>query len=200
MAFDTFDEGILPGGLRSKNEIKILICYLFNSVKDNLDKEIVINSILNESLANYFEASSAFDELVTNGNLEEQQDSTGEIKFLLTDKGKMIANQLETNLAYTVKEKAYKCATKLLAQKKTERENKVEINKIDNGYNVEFTISGGSTNLLTFTLYAPSYEQAQIMKNNFYEYPSTVYRVMLALVTKDKDSVGAALEDIYDIL
>ena len=39
MAFDTFDEGILPGCLRSKNEIKILICYLFNSVKENMDKE-----------------------------------------------------------------------------------------------------------------------------------------------------------------
>ncbi|MCH5296757.1 MAG: DUF4364 family protein [Ruminococcus sp.] len=199
MAFDTFDEGILPGGLRSKNEIKILICYLFNSVKENIDKEIVINSILNESLANYFEASSAFDELVLNGSLEEQQNSIGESGFVLTDKGKMIANQLETNLAYTVKEKAYRCATKLLAQKKIERENKVEINKIDNGYNVVFTISGGSTDLLKFTLYAPSYEQAQMMKNNFYEYPSTVYSVMLALVTKDKDSVGAALEEIYGI-
>ncbi len=31
MAFDTFDEGINPGGMRSKNEIKTLICYLYNS-------------------------------------------------------------------------------------------------------------------------------------------------------------------------
>lgn len=200
MAFDTFDEGILPGGLRSKNEIKILICYLFNSVKETIDKEIIINSILNESLANYFEASSAFDELVSNGNLEEKQDSIGEKGFVLTDNGRMIANQLETNVAYSVKEKAYKCATRLLAQKKTKRENKVDINKTDNGYDVVFTISGGSTNLMTFTLYAPSYEQAQIMKKNFYEYPSTVYSVMLALVTKDRESVGAALEEIYGVL
>ena len=35
MAFDTFDEGINPGGMRSKNEIKTLICYLYNSVKEN---------------------------------------------------------------------------------------------------------------------------------------------------------------------
>lgn len=200
MAFDTFDEGILPGGLRSKNEIKILICYLFNSVKENMDKEIVINSILNESLANYFELSSAFDELVSNGNLEELTNSSGEALFALTDKGKMIANQLESGLAFTVKEKAYRCATRLLSQKKTERENNVEITKTDNGYNVIFTISGGNTNLLTFTLYAPDYEQAQMMKKNFYDYPSTVYSVMLALVTKDKDSVGAALEEIYGIL
>ena len=40
MAFDTFDEGINPGGMRSKNEIKTLICYLYNSVKENIDKGI----------------------------------------------------------------------------------------------------------------------------------------------------------------
>ena len=37
MAFDTFDEGIALGGLRSKHEIKVLMCYLFNSVKDKMD-------------------------------------------------------------------------------------------------------------------------------------------------------------------
>lgn len=200
MAFDTFDEGILPGGLRSKNEIKILICYLFNSVKEVIDKEIIINSILSESLANYFEVSSAFDELVLNENLEEQKDSIGENGFVLTENGKMIASQLETGLPHSVKEKAYRCATRLLNQKKTKRENTVEINKTDNGYDVSFKILGGSTNLMTFTLYAPSYEQAQMMKNNFYEYPSTVYSVMLALVTKDKENIGAALEDIYGSL
>ena len=66
MAFDTFDEGINPGGMRSKNEIKTLICYLYNSVKENIDKGIVIQVILKQGLANYFETSSAFDDLVTN--------------------------------------------------------------------------------------------------------------------------------------
>lgn len=197
--FDTFDEGIAPGGLRSKNEIKILICYLFYSVKENISKEIVVNAIQNESLANYFETSSAFDDLVKNGNLKASDDSS-EMSFALTDKGRMIADQLETTLAYTVKEKAYVCATKLLAQKKKERDNKVEITKIENGFDVVFRISGGDTDLLTFKLYAPTYEQALIMKKNFYEYPETVYKVMLALMTKDKESVGTALEELYGIL
>ncbi len=54
MAFDTFDEGINLGGMRSKNEIKTLICYLYNSVKENMDKGIVIQAILKQGLANYF--------------------------------------------------------------------------------------------------------------------------------------------------
>ncbi len=200
MAFDTFDEGIVPGGMRSKNEIRTLICYLFNSVKENMDKDLIVQAILKQGLANYFETSSAFDDLIVNGNLAESECVNGVMTYKLTDNGKMIANQLETTLAYTVKEKAYACAVKLLAEKKTERENSVEINKTDNGFNVFCRISGGENDLLSFTLYAPSFEQAMLMKKNFYDNPSTVYKVMLALMTKDKDNVGEALEELYGVL
>lgn len=200
MAFDTFDEGVMPGGIRSKNEIRILICYLFNSVKENMDKELIIQSIMKEELANYFEISSAFDDLITNGNLKESEITDGIQTFELTENGKMIANQLETALAYTVKEKAYVCAVKLLAEKKKQRENSVEIKKTEKGFDVICKVSGGDMDLLSFTLYAPSFEQALIIKKNFYDSPSTVYKVMLALMTKDKENVGEALEELYGVL
>ena len=92
MAFDTFDEGINPGGMRSKNEIKTLICYLYNSVKENIDKGIVIQAILKQGLANYFETSSAFDDLVTNGNLVPADDEHK--TYALTENGVEIANSL----------------------------------------------------------------------------------------------------------
>lgn len=200
MAFDTFDEGVMPGGIRSKNEIRILVCYLFNSVKENMDKELIIQSIIKEELANYFEISSAFDDLITNGNLKESKKIDGLQTFELTENGKMIANQLETTLAYTVKEKAYRCAVKLLGEKKKERENSVEIKKTENGFDVVCKISGGKVNLLSFTLYAPSFEQALTMKKSFYDNPSALYKTMLALMTKDKESVGEALEELYGVL
>ena len=74
MAFDTFDEGISPGGMRSKSEIKTLICYLYNSVKESMDKDLIVQAILKQGLANYFETSSAFDDLVNNGNLIKSDD------------------------------------------------------------------------------------------------------------------------------
>lgn len=200
MAFDTFDEGIVPGGMRSKSEIKTLICYLFYSVKENMSKEIIVQAIQKESLANYFETSAAFDDLVLNGNLEKFGNDDSDTTYILSENGKMIADQLETILTHTVKEKAYACAVKLLAEKKTERENSVEIIKTENGFNVVCKVSGGNVELLSFTLYAPSFEQAMIMKKNFYDSPSTIYKVMLALMTKDKDNVGEALEDLYGIL
>ena len=70
MAFDTFDEGISLGGMRSKTEIRTLICYLFKSVGVPMTKDAVVNALMEKGLANYFETSSSFDDLIRNGNIE----------------------------------------------------------------------------------------------------------------------------------
>lgn len=198
MAFDTFDEGINLGGMRSKNEIKTLICYLYNSVKENMDKGIVIQAILKQGLANYFETSSAFDDLVMNGNLIPADDEHK--TYSLTKNGAEIAKQLDSTVAYTIKEKAYACAVKLLAEKKKEIENKVNIMKNDNGFTVECSVSGGDMELMKLDIYAPEMEQALILKKNFLDNPNKAYKILLALLTKDKETVGNALEELYGIV
>lgn len=198
MAFDTFDEGINLGGMRSKNEIKTLICYLYNSVKENMDKGIIIQAILKQGLANYFETSSAFDDLVMNGNLVPADDEHK--TYSLTEKGAEIAKQLDSTVAYTIKEKAYACAVKLLAEKKKEIENRVNISKNDNGFTVECSVSGGDMDLMKLNIYAPEMEQALILKKNFLDNPNKAYKVLLALLTKDKETVGDALEELYGIV
>lgn len=197
MAFDTFDEGIAPGGLRSKNEIKILICYLFNSVNDKMSQSLVVESIRADELANYFEVVVAFEELVRDGTLIKSDSLDGEQAYLLSDNGREIASQLETTLAHTVKQKSYDCALRLLSERKNARENFVDIKKTDNGFEVTCRVSGGSVDLLSFTLYAPEFEQAEVIRKNFLSYPQTVYKTMLGLMTKDAENVGEALEEVY---
>ena len=34
----TFDEGIEPGGLRSRSEIKLLVCYLLSGVDESITR------------------------------------------------------------------------------------------------------------------------------------------------------------------
>ncbi len=200
MALDTFDEGIAPGGMRTKTEIKVLICYLYNSLGGKMSKELIFDAIMQNELANYFETTSAFEDLIKNKNLIEDGELDNETVYSLSENGKMIASQLDSTVAFTVKEKAQKCALKILAERKTARENKVEFVKIENGYNVVCKILGGEDELMSFTLYAPQREQAELIKKNFLSYPQTVYKTMLALMTKDKEDVGIALEDLYSVL
>ena len=197
MAFDTFDEGIAPGGLRSKNEIKILICYLFDAVNDKMSQSLVVEAIRADELANFFEIVVAFEELVKDGNLVKSDMVDNEQTFVLSSNGRVIAQQLETALAHSVKQKSYDCALRLLSERKTARENFVDIQKCDNGFEVVCRVSGGEIDLLSFTLYAPNYEQAEVIKRNFLSYPQTVYKTMLGLMTKDIENVGEALEEVY---
>ena len=200
MISNTFDEGIAPGGLRSKNEIKILICYLYSSVGDKMSKNLVTEAIISDELANFFEISVAFDELLSSGNLTEDQIVDGEQTYVLSENGKMIAQQLETTLAHSVKQKSYDCALRLLAERKTARENFVDIVKTDAGFMVNCRISGGNVDLLQFSLFAPTYEQAEVVKKNFLSYPQTIYKTMLGMVTRDAENVGEALEEVYSTL
>lgn len=197
MAFDTFDEGISLGGIRSKTEVRILICYLFSSIKQPMSKETVVEALLEKGLTNYFEASSCFDDLVNSGNLSSSEENSS--LFIVTANGKLISEQLEDTLALTVKEKALECAMVLLEKEKKEKENKVTIEKLENGYNVKCTISGGDIELLSVSLFLADADQARIVKKNFYKNPQLLYKIMLASMTRNNSLIKDTLNDLSAI-
>lgn len=192
MSFDTFDEGINPGGMRSKNEIRILICYLIKSVKAPVSKELILESLQKDGLANYFEASACFDDLVKNRHITINDNN----KYTLTEDGMMIATQLEDSLAYTVKEKAFHCVMMLLEKEKTERENKVEIVKNERGYNVKCSITSEGLTILSLEFYVPDYEQAKLVKKNFRKNPELLYKTTISVLSKQKDLLTDTLKDL----
>ncbi len=192
MSFDTFDEGINPGGMRSKNEIRILICYLIKSVKAPVSKELILESLQKDGLANYFEASACFDDLVKNRHITVNDNN----KYILTEDGMMIATQLEDSLAYTVKEKAFHCVMMLLEEEKTERENKVEIVKNERGYNVKCSITSEGLTIISLEFYVPDYEQAKLVKKNFRKNPELLYKTTISVLSKQKDLLTDTLKDL----
>lgn len=193
MDFDAFTGGIEPGGLRNKNEIRILICYLLSSLDAPLSKSDILNIIQDNGLANYFEVTDALAELTEKGNVI----VSGEKNELCSASGTacMIAKQLDTALPPVVRDKAVAAAINLLARTKRERENKVEIEKTARGYNVICHISGGDMDLMNFTLHVPDLYQANMVKNNFHHSPENVYRMLLALVTGNSEMAAGILKD-----
>ena len=67
MEFDAFDEGIELGGLRNRDEIRLLICYILRAVDAPISKQNLNDSMLQDGLANYFEINQAISELLKNG-------------------------------------------------------------------------------------------------------------------------------------
>ena len=167
MKQDAFSAGVEPGGLWHKNDIRILLCYILASVGAPLSRQDLSRIIQEKGLANYFEVE---DEqgfcAVTRGGLE-------------------IANSLDATLPLSVRDKALEAAFTLLAQAKAQRENRVELQKIKQGYQVTCHISGGDMDLMAVTLYVPDRAQAEMVKRSFYKDPAGVYKLVLASLTKD---------------
>ena len=52
--YDAFSAGVEPGGLRNRNEIKVLIAFLLKNTERGLSHRQLMEVIQREGLANYF--------------------------------------------------------------------------------------------------------------------------------------------------
>lgn len=183
MEFDAFTGGIAPGGLRSKSDIRILICYILKSVPAPLSGEDIIRILQEKALANYFEANDALSALVSLGNIRREEDGT----YTLEPQGESVADSLDVLLPLSVRDKAVEAAMTMLSSAKVERENLVTTQRLDNGYNVTCHISGGDMELMKLSVYVPDLYQARVVKKNFHRDPQRVYNLLLAALTGDDE-------------
>ncbi len=179
MEYDAFGAGVDVGGLRVKNDIKILVCYILKSVNAPLSINDLTKIMVEKSLANYFEIQEAISSLKKMGNINIDESDL----CVINEQGLEVANQLDKILPFTVREKVTEAAFNLLAEAKIKKENKVEFEMTKNGYNVTCHISGGDFDLFKFTLYAPDMLQANLIKENFYKDPESIYKLFLSWLT-----------------
>ena len=183
MDFDAFDQGIELGGLRNREEIRVLICYLLNTLDMPIIKEKLNDAVLENGLANYFEINQAITELLSNACIDTVIKDEEECLVILP-RGREIAESLETTLPKTVREKAVNSAIKITTLARSEKENNVEIAKTDDGgYNVTFSLMGAKNELMHLTVYAGDSMQAELLKRKFLEDPIKLYSSIITALT-----------------
>ena len=192
MTIDVFTSGVEPGGLTTSYEIKMLVLFLFRTLKCNLTAQ-ELNAILQENaLVNYFELSTAVSDLIRLGHLNMSEDTE---TLKITESGIESANNFENSLPFSVKEKAVKSGVKFLARKKRDTENKVEIEKCENSYKLSVKMKLDRENdLLDLSLTLFDRAQADVMKKHFLNDPELFYKGVLALLTGDIKTVGELVE------
>ena len=177
MENDSFSEGIELGGLRTKNEIKILIGYLLGRLDTPLTREQLDEVICGEELANYFEMSQALCELVDNGNIKIEDN-----ELIITEKGRENSETLEHDIPYTVREKAFNTAVRLQTRLRRERENKIEIERVEKGCNVILSVVDADDEIMSIKLFVADYDQALAVKERFLADPVNIYSNIVALL------------------
>ena len=117
---DAFTGGIAPGGLRTKNDIRILLCYLLSSVGAPIRRDDIIRIMQENSLCNYFEVTEALSDLLQKGAI--QRDPQEDSLLTAGPMAREIAEQLTGTIPLSVRDKAVSAALNLLAQAKREKE------------------------------------------------------------------------------
>ena len=189
MDFDAFNAGVDFGGLRSKSDIRVLLCYLLCQVKAPLSQNDIVAVLCENGFANYFEVVDSLSVLTSAGSVSKDNEGN----FISNDLTSEIAVRLGTTLPNSIREQAVIFATELLAAAKRARENKVIISETENGYQIECHISGGKQDLMSFTLYVPNLQQAKLVEKNFLKDPEVFYRAILALSTANTDMLKSII-------
>lgn len=178
----TFSEGIAPGGLRQKTEIRLLVCYLLKK----FDKKITrtkINEILQEySIANYFEVNQAISELIKDGKIISELTDCDELLMLTAD-AMYSTGEIEKSLPRSIREKAVGAALKIFARDRVEQESIVEVKELEQGFHVTFIIKDVGTELLRLTVYVSDRSQIELVKRNFYNNAVGIYSDIISSLT-----------------
>ena len=183
--YDAFAGGIEIGGLRNMLEIKILICYILESVKTPMKRNQICDSLQKTGLVNYFDTNSAIDELLENGTICEKE-FAGETHLVVTERGGNSALALENTLLPGVRDRAVKAALNIVSRARSERENNVKIENVEDGCNVTFEIQSAGVNLLTLTLNVADILQAEQLKDGFLDDPGALYSDVIERLIGEK--------------
>ncbi len=182
-----FDAGVEPGGLHTAHEIKLLIGYLLGGVGQPMPRSDVLDVICGGGMANFFDTSAALDDMVEQGILAEQDDGT----LTLTQTGKQASQTLADRLPYTLRERSVAAALRLLARRRHEQDNRVEITPAQNGFVVTCTVGIEQPPLLCFSLLVADEYQAELVRENFLRDPLLLYQSTIGVLTGGVQSATA---------
>ena len=179
---DVFSAGVQPGGLNTSQEIKILLCYMLYTVGQPMPRDQVTDIIVADGMANYFDTEDAIEELLRLQHLV--ADDHRNIATTVT--GNQIGDSLSVRIPYMLRERSVKAALQLLKRREVERDNKVEIRRLeDGGCQVTCTVMDQDKPLLSVALRVADEHQAEQIKEYFLSDPSFLYRANLAVLTGD---------------
>lgn len=179
---DAASAGVQPvGGLFSTAEIKILICYILDTIGEPVPANELINTLHFEGIANAFEVSDAI-ALLSKSGLISPIDDTGSA-YLITRSGSNTAKALRDSLSYSVKERACTAALKMLARFKNAQNTDIKIINEDGRVYISCTALDRGIPFLGIKLLVGDETQAVSVKERFLECANELYPTIIKLLT-----------------
>ena len=173
--------------LSDPKDIKIFILYLLRQLNRPLDFTTVSEISVQDGYVNYFDFAACFAELIDNGSISEKL-VNGDAEYEITEKGRMVVNELQSNILNAIREKSLRSALRLLSFK--ERGSKITCTSRqigDNKYMMDCEISEKDEIVMKLSLGVESKQLLDVMMYNFDSKPEVLYKGLYAILTGEVD-------------
>lgn len=171
--------------LKDKNDIKIFILYLLGNIGYPLDFNTISDIVIQDEFVSYFDFAECFGELVDSGNVEIIKAEPNDL-YQITPNGRLVAEQLQSNLLGLIRERSLKSALRLLSFKSRGSDVRCRGEKREDGrYDLVCEIIERKVCTMELKLVVDSKYQLDRMLTNFDRNPEVVYRGLISLLTGD---------------
>ena len=168
----------------SKKNVKIFVLYLMENINYPLDYVTLNDIIMQTDYVMYLDFAESFNEMLDMGlilKVEGEDENTPE--YMVSDKGKMIARELNSDILTSILDKSLAAALRYIDFKRRGVEAKCKIEKTDDGrYAVACRMIEKGQEIYLTRVIVDTESRAQRMKDNFMSRPEGIYKATLALL------------------
>lgn len=180
-------ERYMSSPVRDKNFVKVFVLYLLENIGYPLDYNTINDIVIQDGYVGYFDFAPCFAEMLEDGIVLEIKDEDGTCKYMASNKGSSIAENLSGDILSEIRDRSLKSALRLLSLKKRGAELHFSREDDENGNGILVTceVTEHGKTVYKTTLRVDSEARAEKIHENFIENPEVILRGTLALLSGD---------------
>ena len=171
------------GFLDEVYEVRILLCYLIKHSPSPLTHDNIFEIATKNDLINYFYLEDALCGLVELGYAKTQEAKDGNSYYTLTENGESIAKEFQRYIPKALRDRIIDEAVSLFNKIKREKEVKCKTVKLENGYELQFTLLSGETVIMKLKMFTPDISSAKYFTKKIEKDPSAFYKYLIDYLT-----------------
>ena len=167
----------------SVRNVKIFVLYLMENVGRPLDFVTLNDIVMQTDYIMYLDFAEAFNAMLDDGLIEIVGEQDGEQTYDITEKGRMVAESLHSDILSSILEKSLAAALRYLDFKSRGTETKCEYHRrADGRYDFYCALIERTEVIFSTSLVIDSADRAKRLKENFLDRPEVIYRGVHAML------------------
>ena len=169
--------------ITAKRNVKIFVLFLMENINYPLDFISINDIVMQTDYVMYLDFAESFHELL-DSNLIEYTELDGEKYYYVTERGRLVARELHSDILSSILDKSLEAAFRYLDFKKRGIEARCSSSpRADGRFDMTCTLYEKQEKIFEITMVVDTENRVERMKRLYMERPDVIYRGNTALLT-----------------